>query len=251
MLLLVICVSLITIFIQTILKRKLKIEVGPVPLRAYSNLDRLIQRIFIIGFVIILAVIYFVLTPADIYILFGFAVLFLSYRTFMEYKYDREEREYLLSFVSTLGLFILFVSSVFYGIQYMEPYKEAEQQIKSFTPESIQQIEIVNYAWDENVRDVLKAMNYKGEATIDDSKLITEILAAFSETELQTRDVSKVNLNNYYRLYFNGDQSIEITVYDKFLTLNTGELTWLNVKGENKVYDLLNDNNIEWHDPEI
>ncbi|WP_042148687.1 DUF4181 domain-containing protein [Paucisalibacillus sp. EB02] len=245
----VITVLVIIFIINTYLKKKFDIEQDFAPLRYYSKTHKWVERTLFIGFVILIVLVYITYTSAEIYLFLGYAVILFGFRTTMEYKYEREEKEYLLTLVLTIGVLVLFVGSIFFVHQSLAPYKVVVKEIESLNPESIQQVEVINHSWNEKARDILNIMEKKREVVIEDKETITKLLSELSAEQLRVRDVNIRNKDSYYELNLKGDIDFRLTVYEKSIIIVYGEMDSFQVVGNNRLYQMLQEDDLEWAIP--
>lgn len=105
--------AIMLIFIKFI-RKKYNIVPYPKPYRHINNIHKWGER-----FLILLAIILFILSYIiEWYLIFGFAIascIANGFRAYMEYKHQREEKEYIITFIETLGISIILVGlPIFY-----------------------------------------------------------------------------------------------------------------------------------------
>lgn len=246
MLIFTIVVLLIMFIVSAILKKKYNIQQDFAPLRYYSKAHKWVERTLFLGFVIIIILVYMNYTSAELYLFLGYLVILFGYRTYMEYKHEREEKEYLLTLVLTCSALVLFVGSIFFVHQSLEPYKMVVKEIETLSPDSIDQVEIVNYSWNENARDVLDIMEKKREVVLEDNGIISKLLSELSPEKLRVSDVDIKNKDSYYDLILEGDTDFKLTVYEKAIIIDYGDVDSFKVVGSNKLYQLLEKDEFAW-----
>ncbi|WP_026905854.1 DUF4181 domain-containing protein [Paucisalibacillus globulus] len=118
-------ILLIIIILNRYLKKKFNINEDNLPFRSYSNLHKWLERILFLGFAILFVVVnYLFFDVVEDYLFFGFGFILFATRAFMEYKFDREDKQYLLTLVWAIGLLVMFVGSNIHMQQTIAPYKE-------------------------------------------------------------------------------------------------------------------------------
>lgn len=106
---------LLTIFIR--IKYNIVADFGLY--RHINNAHKWVERILLLLFIIIMVVTVFefALSQENIYVfIFGFFTLLSSFRTFMEYKYEREEKKYIIELIWAIGNFIIFIGLIFFNL---------------------------------------------------------------------------------------------------------------------------------------
>jgi uncharacterized membrane protein YfcA len=83
--------------------------------RPINNTHKWVERILLILYVIITFIAFFAfkLSHKEIYaLLFGFFTILTSFRAFMEYKHEREEKNYIIQLTWSIGYFIIFIGII-------------------------------------------------------------------------------------------------------------------------------------------
>jgi Fe-S cluster assembly iron-binding protein IscA len=231
-------ITIITSLIALFIRKKYAIDTY-FPYRPFNNTQKWVNRI-LLSLTVLSAVGIFVFSYPEILVLIciGFGIIINGYSTYMEYKHEREEKEYIVSFVWTIGTLVMFFSFMFLTLQ----TKTVEDVIHdSFNPDAIEQLEIWNNAW------IKEEIIYKREKVMKDKQMIELLFSELSKVKVRNSIANEGNQDNFYKLYLMDDNIFSIGVYDKYITIDSEAFR---VIGENDIYIMLEGSNIDWVYPE-
>ncbi|SHF94436.1 DUF4181 domain-containing protein [Ornithinibacillus halophilus] len=244
MLYFIIAVLILTSIINRYIQKKYNIIPDGVAFRPVNNMHKWGERvILLVG--LILAIILYMISYVEYYIIFGYLLILLGFRAFMEYKYDREEKEYLLTTTSVGGIGLLLIISLFIVFQ-TTTFSETIEDDQMLNLDSIESVEIYNNQSNEDAKELWNQEIVKREAVIENQQMINQIVDELSSIELRKRMINKGDQDNFYRLYFRSTFYSSMVVYDTYLTIDGNAYK---VVGNNDFYDLLEEADFDWNKP--
>lgn len=235
----IICVILIRSLLTLFVRKKYTIEVDVFPYRTVNKTHKIVTRI-----VIILIIIYFMGLWFSTY-LERFDILLLititfsnGFTAFVEYKYEREEKDYIISLISTLSSFILLVGLLFYLFN-TSTFAERYNNSGIFNNESIEEIEIIHYRRNEDANHFLDQQIKLREMTVEDEQLVNELLTELNALVLRN---GFSDSEYYYRFRIKGKENRSVTLYDQYLRVGSRLYT---IVGENRLYAILEETDFD------
>ncbi|MFD2043080.1 DUF4181 domain-containing protein [Ornithinibacillus salinisoli] len=195
--------------------------------------DRILQLLMV--FNIIGA---FVFSNTEIYLIIFIVLVIIQngFSAYVEYKHEREENEYMISLVWMIGSLIILVGFMFFTFP-TTTFDEVMQKYESFNPELIEQLEIENDTWNED------EITYYPATIIEDKQIIDQIFSELSKVEVRNNLFGYEKRADHYSLNIRNREFYYIAVYENYLTIDSEDYR---VVGENYLYKLLEESEIDW-----
>ncbi|WP_047984087.1 DUF4181 domain-containing protein [Ornithinibacillus californiensis] len=118
MLVFILAVLIITILLDLFIRKKHNIVYEFSLYRPVNNAHKWFEWIFLFLFIVVIIVSVFILFyTTEIYaMLFGFLMILTAFRSIMEYKYEKEEKNYVINFLWTIGHLVIFIGVISYTL---------------------------------------------------------------------------------------------------------------------------------------
>ncbi|SHG60377.1 DUF4181 domain-containing protein [Ornithinibacillus halophilus] len=238
-----ITVMLIAFILTVIIRIKHKIPYDF--LSVYRHVNKTHKRgelLLILIFITITLLSFFVFSYREFYVLLSiFCTILLGYRSYMEFKHEREEKEFMISLIWGSGWFTLFIGFLFFTL-HITTFDEVIANYESVNPENTQVIEIENNAWNEDATSLLDEIITKEEFIIEDKETINDLFSALNTMDLRQRIMQHGDKDNYYSIYFKGSDIYAITVYEQYLSIDSQHYK---VVGNNIIYEMLENGELD------
>lgn len=227
--------SLLTLYVR----KKYTIEVNVFPYRTVNKTHKFVTRILIILIIIYFIGLWFTNYFELFAILLLITIIFLNgFTAFVEYKYEREEKDYIISLISTLSSFILLVGLLFYLFN-TSTFAERYNHSEIINSESIEEIEIIHYRWNEDAKHILDQQIKLREMILEEEQLINELLTELNALVLRN---GFSDSEYYYWIRIKGEENRSVTLYDQYLRVDSRLYT---IVGENRLYEILEETNFD------
>ncbi|WP_047986006.1 DUF4181 domain-containing protein [Ornithinibacillus californiensis] len=244
-----ITVVVIMLLLMFIVRKKLKIKTEIGLYKYINKTHKWGERILLLLFFITLSIAYFGFYYVEVYLIFIFFLAQSIFRAFMEWKYEREEKEYIISLIGAGTSVVLFIGVLFFSLQ-TTTFEVFLEENKNLNLDSIPKIEIGNYAWNDEERSLHDKEILKREVHIEDQRIINRIFAELHALELREREIDKDSLGNYYSFFVDRNRYFEITIYDEYLSISTDDYHVYRVTNQNGLYRFLEEGDLNWVFPE-
>lgn len=240
-----IIVGVILIVVKFIIRKMFAIPPDWDNYRPINNTHKWGRGIFLLLLVISIIAFRFELGYGLIYIVLGLSFVLSIFEAIMEWKYEPEERQYIISIIETCAIAVIFIGILIISLQTLT-FDEALKEKGYIDIDSVEQIEIQNVAWNEEEKELWNKTTVKREVMIDDPDLIREIFHELHELEYRERPIHNENRDNYYRLNIKGKSDFDITVYDKYIAFYLDDYQSYQVLDDNGMYLFLEGKELGW-----
>ncbi|SES62217.1 protein of unknown function [Oceanobacillus limi] len=175
----------------------------------------------------------FVFSYTEVYLFIAIALLMIQhgFSAFMKYKYEREDKEYLINFVWMISSFVILVGFLFFTL----PIKTIDD-VTQINPDEIERLEMVMDVWDG------EEIHYH-RGTIEDKQTIDTILSELSKVEFRNNLFDFEKQDGSYDLTIRNSDYYFIRIYEDYLTIDFEDYK---VVGENNLYRMLEESDIDW-----
>ncbi|AVR00617.1 hypothetical protein OBCHQ24_16915 [Oceanobacillus iheyensis] len=200
--------------------------------------QKIIKRIFLFLLILIVTLLFIYSTlQLTLLIAIGASIFYTGYQSLVEYNYAQEEKQYIFHFVRMIGFAIIFISILFIT-QRIISIEEVVKVEELFDPGTVEQLEIENYRWNgdgTNERII----------TIEDSHLINRLFNTLFTLEVRESLEVNEDWEEFYSLNMQDQPIYYIDVSEKLI--NIGYTTY-EIVGENPIYALLEEMEVDWEE---
>ncbi|MEN2465103.1 DUF4181 domain-containing protein [Ornithinibacillus sp. JPR2-1] len=196
------------------------------------------RRIFFLLFVLSIIAFTFEFNYGFIYIMIGSLFALSIFEAYMEWKYEPEEKQYIISIIESSAFAVIFIGILIISLQTVT-FEEALQEYGYIDMDSVEQIEVQHVAWNEEEKELWNKTTVKREGTIEDANLIREIFHELHELKYRERPIHHENRDNYYRLRIKGKSDFDVTVYDKYIAFYLADYQSYRILDDNSMYQFL------------
>jgi hypothetical protein len=242
-------VVVIMLLLTFIVRKKLKIKTEPGLYKYINKTHKWGERVLFLLFAITILIAYFGYYYVELYIFFVFFFVQSIFRAFMEWKYEREDKEYIISLIGAGASGVLFIGILFFSLQ-TTTFEVFLEEHGNLNLNTIKRMEIGNYEWNEEERSLHDKEVLKREVHIEDQRIINRIFAELHALELREREIDKDSRDNYYSFFVDGNRYFEITIYDEYLSISTDDYHVYRVTNQNGLYSFLEEGDLNWESPE-
>ncbi len=231
-------VYIITNLISFYIRNKFQIQ-SINPHTPINKTDKWVERIVLILMIICLICTFMY---DDYFDLLGLSIIALivfsnGFDTYMEYKHQKKQREYLLKSVSFLGSIVLFLGALYF-LYHTSTLEEVFVKYGNLDYEKISELEIIKRK--EDALDSEKAI-------ITDKQTMEQIFSEMEKVEVRNWIGEVEEDNNEYHLLMGQGGLFFIEIYEEFISV---DFDYYKVTGENNIYNLLEESNLDWKSEE-
>lgn len=170
-----------------------------------------------------------------IFLLIGALAVFSNgFDTYMEYKHDREEKEYLVNSVSFIGSIVVLIGAIYFMYN-SSTLNEVIQESGRLEPNEINELEIIKRKEGDEY--------YSREVTITDKQMMKQLFSELEKVEVRNGFTPGEENNNFYYIYMRQGDIFSIDIYEDYIRIESDDYK---VTGENYIYELLEEANIDW-----
>ncbi|MEN2768460.1 DUF4181 domain-containing protein [Ornithinibacillus xuwenensis] len=229
-------VSIVMFLISFFMKRKFSIDID-YGSRPVNNTHKWIDRILLIlmSMCVVGAFLSFNL-QVYLFLLIGLATIGNGLSAYMEYKYDREAKIYLIHILRLVGCLII-AAGLVYILFSTRTMDEVLRKFESFKIENIEQVEIENNAWNK------EELTYLRDSVTVDKKIIQQIFSQLSMVEVRNSLINEVEQHNNYFLMIRDREIYYIIVYEEYIVIDSD---YYKVVGDNGLYEMLENVELDW-----
>jgi Domain of unknown function (DUF4181) len=161
--------------------------------RHVNNLHKWVERILLIFFGTSLIIFVFVFSFTEVYLFaIGYFIILSGVRAIMEYKYDREEKQYVIEIIWMISASILFVGILYFTL-HTSTFAEVTKDYGTLNPDSLNEIDIINSSRSPDLETVQEKLIEKDSASNEDQEFISRLFAEFSTLELRKKNAINVD----------------------------------------------------------
>lgn len=168
---------------------------------------------------------------SSIIVLLGGSIIFLLFDSFMEYKYKRDAKLYIVKAISALSIFVILVGAVWL----QPPVITFAQYAKKSYSHNFEEIREI---------DVYRAGNPGKDVSLTDEKAIDQLIEKLNAVKIQRTLDRTEYLDPFYNLILKYEHPLKdnnlfnIEVHKDFLIFNYNRKSY-KVVSNNDIYDLL------------
>lgn len=236
-------VMLVTLLLTLWVKRKFTIEVNVWAYRTINNTHKVVKRICLFFAIVCITGLFI----SNYYEFFGIILMIvvifsLIYDTYVEYKYEREEKDYLISLVHTISALVISIG-VFSYFYTTLTFDDINADAASINSESINPIEIIHYQVNENADNILDRLMRRRTITLENEQDMNELIIKLKDLELRRGFTNSDDQYFYsFRFSYGYNTHQNISVYKQHISI---ESQLYKVIGDNTLYEKLEDGHFD------
>lgn len=245
-------VTLLSYIVMSVLEKKLNIEKEIPEHRHVNRLHKWLERIFICSLIVIVVILFISKADINYFLLSGFVSVYLVIVGFIQWKYEKEEKQFVRSVVGIIASLTIFIPALIIWMD-TDSFEEVAEEVNLYKNdlEAFESVEIVNYARNGDAQELADQLIEKRRVLINDREEKESLLDELYSLELNESYVVKEEVRDYFysiRLIDEFNRDIHIDIYKK-------DVIWIEdsfykIVGNSNIYQFLESANLEWQHPE-